>query len=97
MKATNTGKAIFQSGPADIFPDHQSLLFGDNLPLDPARIGYGQADLLIRPAVIVVDDSFDVAASSGPIRHGCFGQRPSHLHVATHDYSGRHHRFTWHG
>lgn len=66
MKALHVGKPVFQSGPADLVPDHQSLLFGDNLPLHPNQIGFGQVQLEIRPAVIVVDDSIDIPLGSGP-------------------------------
>ncbi len=67
MQAIFAGETLFTSESADIFPDHELLLFqgtGGDFTVDEDEVIYGSKVLTINPAFDAVDDIFNVDEDS---------------------------------
>jgi len=59
MRADQTGTELFASNPADLLPQHDTLLYGSNDPVSTAKIAYQSKSLTINVGFTVENDLFN--------------------------------------
>lgn len=59
MRATAGGNLIFSGDPADVFPAHETLLYGDTAGLDLEEIRFGTASITVNATFEAVNDTFN--------------------------------------
>ncbi|HND53139.1 MAG TPA: Ig-like domain-containing protein, partial [Pirellulaceae bacterium] len=65
LVATRPGQVAFTSSPADLLPEHDSLLTGDSQALHFDEIRYSADTLTVLPRVTAADDSLTIDEDSG--------------------------------
>jgi cyclophilin family peptidyl-prolyl cis-trans isomerase len=60
MRATGSGNLLFSADPADVFPAHDTALYGDTAAVPLEEIRYGTAAITINATFNAVNDTFNI-------------------------------------
>ena len=60
MRATGSGNLLFSTDPADVFPAHDTALYGDTAAVPLEEIRFGTASVTINATFNAVNDTFNV-------------------------------------